>query len=76
MDDFIKYLPVSYRLEENCENYKVSKVETEKGSNGYKFTAYLKLEKDSEEKHVIISGKVQMRDKKISWIQLTDIGNF
>lgn len=37
--------------------------------------AHLKLMEGSKEKNVIISGKVQMKGKKINWIQLTDIGD-
>lgn len=76
IDDFIKYLTISRNLEEDYENYKVSKVEVEKGSNGYTFMAHLELTEGSKGKDVIISGKVQMKGKKINWIQLTDIGDF
>ncbi|CUX39337.1 hypothetical protein [Clostridium sp. C105KSO13] len=76
IDDFIKYSTISLNLEMNYEDYKASRVEVKKESNGYTFTAYVKITKDSQEKDTMISGKVQMKDKKINWLQLTDIGDF
>lgn len=75
-NDFIKHLTLSYTLEKNYENYKVTKVDVKKDANGYTFDAHLVLTKDSTEKNIVISGKVQIKDSKINWIYLTGSDDF